>query len=185
MNDWLQLTIIAFIIGTIGWLVWKGGASNPVGTGKLQRDVTNVREQVTAIGTRLEGVEGNLKTEREKVDTVSGKFESLVATLAEVRNESASRNKAVEALAESIRTLNANSKAHEIKMARRLAGIEGIARDVAANRDSVRHLVKRFEANDASFDRLADRVSAVGATTQAIEKNVDRIYNQLVQKGMN
>jgi cell division protein FtsB len=50
MNDWFQLAIVGFIVLSILYHVWKGGA----GTGKLQHDVSNVRAQVTSLGGRVE-----------------------------------------------------------------------------------------------------------------------------------
>lgn len=45
-NSTLEWAIIAFIVLTIGWVVWKGGAANPMGTGRLSREITKLTSRV-------------------------------------------------------------------------------------------------------------------------------------------
>lgn len=64
-----EMAIIAFITLSILFHVWKGGATNPVGTGKLQHDVSNVRQQVTALGSRVGHVEEDMKELKKEAAT--------------------------------------------------------------------------------------------------------------------
>jgi hypothetical protein len=69
MSDWFQWAIVAFIVLSILFHVWKGGATNPIGTGKLQHDVSNVRQQVTALGSRVGHVEDDMKELKREAAT--------------------------------------------------------------------------------------------------------------------
>ncbi|MBI0530078.1 hypothetical protein [Sphingomonas sp. TX0522] len=47
-------TACAFLIlAFFGWVIWRGGSANPVGTGQLQK-------QLQAIGVKVTGLEGKL-----------------------------------------------------------------------------------------------------------------------------
>ena len=106
MNDWFQWMIIAFVVLSILWHVWKGGATNPIGTGKLQHDVTNVRQQVTALGSRVGHVEEGMKRmEAESASTkdierieqvIEGKIETVRAEMTGHRQLSDSTNRSVQ-----------------------------------------------------------------------------------------
>lgn len=61
MTDWFQWVIIAFVVLSILWHVWKGGAANPEGTASLGRKVNNLSGQVTALGGRVGHMEEGMK----------------------------------------------------------------------------------------------------------------------------
>ena len=58
--NWLELAIIAFIIGTIGVVIWKGGSANPEGTGSLGRKVNVLDRDVRKLGGDFEDIERRL-----------------------------------------------------------------------------------------------------------------------------
>ncbi len=148
MSEWIEWAIIAFIILGIGYVVFKGGAANPVGTGGLQRTVASIDgrlkgiEESAASKSAVERIERTLGEEKSKIDKAVGEFGALSVTLGELRNESASRNLAVEALAESLRVVATDTK------------------------------------------QMVDRVSRVEEGLKGVERNLDRIYNVVVEKGM-
>lgn len=57
LGEQYQLAIIAFIVIVLGYLIWRGGAKNPVGTGGLDRRVTEIKTKVTEIEGRVEKIE--------------------------------------------------------------------------------------------------------------------------------
>jgi hypothetical protein len=58
-GSWLEWAIIIFIVFSIGTVVWRGGAANPEGTGKLRITVNELRGDVSGISQRV----GHLETE--------------------------------------------------------------------------------------------------------------------------
>jgi len=70
MSSYFEWAVIAFIVVSILYWIWRGGSSNPVGTGKLQHDVSNVRAQVGALAGRVIHVEEAVaQLEREAATT--------------------------------------------------------------------------------------------------------------------
>lgn len=61
MSDWFQWAIVGFIVLSILFHVWKGGAANPESTGSLNRKVSVLTNEVTTLGGRVKHVEGELK----------------------------------------------------------------------------------------------------------------------------
>lgn len=82
-GDGYELAIILFILLGIGWVVWKGGAANPEGTGTLGRRVNGISNKVSALSTRIEHIESDI--EEMKHDAATSKdvqrLEQLVATV--------------------------------------------------------------------------------------------------------
>lgn len=69
MRDWLEWAITAFIIFGITYVVWKGGAANPEGTGSLGQKVNGLSGKMTALGTRVGHVEKELEELKEEAAT--------------------------------------------------------------------------------------------------------------------
>lgn len=61
----LEIIIIAFIVGTIAWILWKGGGANSVGTSGLDRRVTEIGGKLTGLNTKVGEIE-------ERVDAIEG-----------------------------------------------------------------------------------------------------------------
>ena len=68
-NSWLEWAIIAFIVLTIGWCVWKGGAANPMGTGRISRKVGKLSGEVTTLSMRVRHAEQELAELKESAAT--------------------------------------------------------------------------------------------------------------------
>ncbi|MFO6448969.1 hypothetical protein ACLBKU_17690, partial [Erythrobacter sp. NE805] len=68
--NWLEISIILFIFGGIGvviWLGWKGGAANPVTTGNLD-------ERLNSFNTELSGVRSKVGEIEERVEKMEGHY---------------------------------------------------------------------------------------------------------------
>lgn len=75
-NSWFEWAIIAFIVLAIAFVVWKGGAANPMGTGRLSRKVGHLDATVGRLGVRVGHVE-------DEVEELKGQMASKadIATL--------------------------------------------------------------------------------------------------------
>jgi hypothetical protein len=60
-NTWVEWAIIAFIVLAIAYVVWKGGAANPMGTGRLSRKVGHLDATVGRLGIRVGHVESEVE----------------------------------------------------------------------------------------------------------------------------
>jgi hypothetical protein len=72
--------IIGFIILSILWHVWKGGAANPTGTGTLGREVSGLSNKVSGLSGRVGHLEhkvGKLEQEAATADDVK-QLEKLI-----------------------------------------------------------------------------------------------------------
>lgn len=58
--SWLEMAIIAFITVSIGFIVWRGGAANPVGTGSLGAKLNKQSREIVALTSRVGHVEAEL-----------------------------------------------------------------------------------------------------------------------------
>lgn len=87
MSDQLQFAIIAAIIIGISIVIWKGGAANPEGTGKLAREVGAMKGELTGLSTRIGYVEvemGELKDESvssKDIEALRGSFDDRIESL--------------------------------------------------------------------------------------------------------
>lgn len=61
MSDWLQLAIIAFILLSIGYVVWRGGQANPENTGDLGKAISGVEARVGSVDLRLSDLERDVQ----------------------------------------------------------------------------------------------------------------------------
>ena len=61
MSDWLELAVIAFIIGGIAYVVFRGGQANPESTGDLGKQLSELDSSVGRFGERLGSIEEDVK----------------------------------------------------------------------------------------------------------------------------
>lgn len=72
--NWIEIAIIIFIISVLVYLVWRGGQANPESTG--------------AVGKRLNRIDGDVKSVKNKVDHIDGRMDDVVknsACVADIR----------------------------------------------------------------------------------------------------
>lgn len=82
-GDGYELAIILFILLGIGWVVWKGGAANPEGTGTLGRRVNGISNKVSALSTRIEHIESDIEEMKHGAATTKDiqRLEGLIETV--------------------------------------------------------------------------------------------------------
>jgi len=94
-NAWMEWAIIAFIVGTIAWIVWKGGAANPMGTGQLSRKLGKLAGEVSTLAGRLHQTERELAELKLEAATTKD-IERLEARMEGQRQLSERTNRGVE-----------------------------------------------------------------------------------------
>jgi chromosome segregation ATPase len=141
IGPYLELVIIAIILGTIVWLSRRDGAANPVGTGKLLHDVSSMRQEHVAHGRRLQKLEEATASAKD-VEELSAAFKEQQARIETIERQ-----------------------------------VGGIAETGTATARRVRHI-------DQRQDKMAEDIASVSADVRASSKQIDRIYDVLVPKGM-
>lgn len=58
--SWLEIAIMIFIVGSIAWVVWRGGQANPESTGSLGKQFGGLSAKVTRLDLRVGHVESEL-----------------------------------------------------------------------------------------------------------------------------
>ncbi len=64
-----EWAMIAFIVVSILWHVWKGGAANPEGTGSLGNKVAGLSTDLGKLSTRVRHVEHGMAELKEEAAT--------------------------------------------------------------------------------------------------------------------
>ncbi|GAM04824.1 MAG: hypothetical protein VYD90_13110 [Pseudomonadota bacterium] len=86
MEIWLQWAIIAFIVLAIGYVVFRGGAANPEGTGHLGRKVNEISKNMNTLSGRVGYLEADLDEMKREVATIKD-IERIEERIATVRAE--------------------------------------------------------------------------------------------------
>jgi len=68
VTNLIEICIILFIIVSLGYPVRKGGAANPVGTGKLRDEVHQVALRLRSVEIELGDVQEHMKTSATTAD---------------------------------------------------------------------------------------------------------------------
>lgn len=177
MYNYYELGIIAFILVGIGIVLWKGGAANPVGTGRLQHDMKNVRQEVSAIGTRMDTLDGTVTAEKRRID-------GLDTRMASIEKQVDSVHTVTKALSESVRALTTEFREHREYVGGQLSVLGSMDERIASNARDVQTTMKCVEAIDARQDRMAEQVASTAVQCGATGRQVDRLYDHIVNKGM-
>ncbi|MFA6219607.1 MAG: hypothetical protein WC692_07480 [Erythrobacter sp.] len=93
----LELLIILVIVIGIGAAIWRGGAQNPVGTGRIDRKINELSGEVKAVKSKVgEIVERVESIERETASPADIKrLEKAIDKLARVQADQESRQRAL------------------------------------------------------------------------------------------
>lgn len=129
----LELLIILVIILGIGAAIWRGGARNPVGTGGLDKKLTNLSSELKAInatiGNKIAGVEGKV----DEIETRLEQVERDAVTPADIKR----LERSVEKLAKNLPDLESRLRAqaekqgeHAATSAATAATVQQIAKQV-------------------------------------------------------
>ncbi len=95
MSDFSQWAMIAFISLGIVVAIWRGGAANPQGTGKLANQMHAMKSEITGLSTRVGSMEYEVTELKE--DSASTKdIERLEEKISTVRAEMAGNRELAE-----------------------------------------------------------------------------------------
>lgn len=161
-GDYLQAAIVAIIL--VGFVVisWRGGARNPVGTGGLDR--------------RLTEMSGELSGMRKKVVEIEGRVEAI-------ENNAAS--------SEDIARLEKALGEHVKEFAQMRQEIAAQTERIAGNRraiDKVAKVLPEIESRQRAHSDQVANLKSDGASRSAtlthVREQVDRLYDVLVERGV-
>ena len=100
--SWFEVAIVAFIVMSITYVVWRGGAANPQSTGELGAKINGLSNKFSALNTRVGHVESEMK-ELQSVAATTKDIARMEERIETVRAEqaghhmlSASTNRSVE-----------------------------------------------------------------------------------------
>lgn len=159
MSNWLELAIMAFIALGIGAAIWRGGATNPVGTAGLQKNLSNVVSQVDGL--------------KEKVT----RLDKTAATVADLDALRSSLN-------QSLDRLDSDLKEHREEVMNKLDTVERIEERVSANATLARALPDKIDMLIARDGERQAAQAGLASDIKAMGRQLDRIMDQIVEKGM-
>ncbi|KZX94637.1 hypothetical protein A3718_00870 [Erythrobacter sp. HI0019] len=200
----LELAIIAIILAGIGYVIWRGGAANPVGTGAVQHKVNNFGHEMKALGSKLSSfgeqisqlqansasaedvrrIEAELRAQEEKTEQFAGALLKVDEELQAMRRDRALSNQAIEALSRSLRSLSAELKEHRDDVAEKLATLPALREQVEGNRRAIDNIVTQLPGIREKQDGMAREVSAAVSDLKIIGRQIDRLYDVLIPKGL-
>ncbi|MAY77798.1 hypothetical protein AAG594_02885 [Citromicrobium bathyomarinum] len=129
IGPYLELLIIAIIIGGIVFLVWRGGAANPVGTGKLLHDVSSMRQEHIAHGRRLKKLE-QAAASAEDVELLRAAFERQQGRVEAIEREVAEVAQIARSTADSVRAIDSRQDVMATDLAAARADISNSAQQI-------------------------------------------------------
>lgn len=169
----MELAIIAFIIAGIGYVIWRGGAANPVGTGHLQQrfrafssDLATMSSGMKALGDQIKALEkggasaqevsrlqGEFEAERARTDKIYATLERIDGDVKGMREDQAARNQVIASLSDSVRAVATSLEQHR--------------RDINEKQGAV-----------------AETCAATSSDLKLMGRQLDRLYDVIVEKGL-
>ncbi|MBL4640626.1 MAG: hypothetical protein JKX86_02320 [Verrucomicrobiales bacterium] len=169
----MELAIIAIILAGIGYVIWRGGAANPVGTGHLQQrfrsfstDLATMSSGMETLGDQIKALEqsgasahevkrlqGEFEAEKARTDKIYATLERIDGDVKGMREDQAARNQVIASLSDSVRSV-ANS-------------LEQHRRDITEKQSAV-----------------AETCAATSSDLKLIGRQLDRLYDVIVKKGL-
>ena len=200
----LELAIIAVILMGIGFVIWRGGAANPVSTGTVQHKVNNFGHEMKALGAKLSGfgdqisqlqansasaedvrrIEAELRAQEEETANFAGALLKVDEELQAIRRDRALSNQAIEALSASMRAISKELKEHREDVASLLNALPAMREQVEGNRRAIEGILGQLPGIREKQDAMAREVSASASDLKLIGRQVDRLYDVIVPKGM-
>tara|TARA_B100001179_G_scaffold177718_1_gene132974 strand:- start:750 stop:1289 length:540 start_codon:yes stop_codon:yes gene_type:complete len=177
MYNYYELGIIAFILLGIGYVLWKGGAANPVGTGKLQHDMKNARTEIATLGRKVGDIDKTVTAEKIRLDQFSERMSSIESEVEGVHI-------VVKGMSESMRTLTDDFRRHRENVDAKLAVLGTMDERIAANSRGVDRAMTYLQAIDERQDKMGEQIASTAVQCAATGRQVDRLYDHIVNKGM-
>lgn len=204
IGAWLETAIIMFFIGAMALMFWRGGAANPVGTGSLQTKVNALKTQfetlsgglkgVTermgaleancATGAEIETLRGELRGDRRRTEEVFLKLEAVQAEIADMRSQQSRRDGIIEALSESVRTLSDDLREHRAEIGEKLDHLDAMSERIDAHGRAIEAVLAELPALRKEQAEIAASQAETATDVKHVMKQVDRLYDVLVPKGM-
>lgn len=204
MAAWLETAVIAFIVLAMGFLIWRGGAANPVGTGTLQSKVNAIDASVkevkaglarttdqmkaletsTASRAEFEALTETLKADRRRTEQVFLKIENVEADLTEMRAHQGTRDVVIEALSKSVQALSKDLRDHQIEIAEKLDQLNALSGQVTANARAIEAIVAQLPALRDRQAEIAARQAETASDVRHVRAQVDRLYDFLTEKAL-
>lgn len=112
-GNYLEAAIVVFILAGIGVTMWKGGASNPVGTGGLDRRVSRIDGELKHVASQV----GELADRVQEIDERSAKKEDIERLEKVLAAELAKQDDKTDKVLASLSLLNQSGAAREVQIA--------------------------------------------------------------------
>lgn len=196
-SSFIELAIIAFILVGIGYVIWRGGAANPVGTGRLEKDLGQLKVDVagmkesfrklpeqTASSEDIKLLEQRLKGEQQKIERFAAVLDRLDQELASLSHTIGERNAVAEALSQSVRSLSSELKAHQKEVKKRFDLLAPLPERIEANRQAIEQILGQLPAIRDKQGDMAREVAGIAARSEVTARQVDLIFQTIVPKGM-
>lgn len=177
MYNYYELGIIAFILLGIGFVLWKGGAANPIGTGKLQHDMKNARSEIANLGQKVGHIDKTVAAEKGRLDRMSERMSSIESEVEGVHI-------VVKSMSEGMRTLAEDFRRHRDSVDGKLAVLGSMDERIAANARAIDRATDCLQTIDERQDKMGEQIASIGVQSAATGRQVDRLYDHIVNKGM-
>jgi len=188
MYSYWELAIIAFILIGIGFVLWRGGSANPIGTGKLQHSVRNLRQEIGTMGRDLktlkdqsahstEQLDRKISDEKRRLDGFGDRIEGIERRVDGIHN-------VLSAMSESVRSLSIDFKDHRTSVDARLQVLASMDERIANNSRTIAAAGEQIVLMDARLDRIGEVVASTSVQCGATGRQVDRLYDFLTQKAL-
>jgi methyl-accepting chemotaxis protein len=163
IGNWFEGLIILIILFGIGYTIFRGGSANPVSTGSLKRDLNKLDGDVKKLTGSIASMGDDVAEHGRKFEKLDACVETLVSDIARLQTSAAASQKVVEAMAESVRLTNE----HLQSISNRLEGAGAITAQVPA-----------------FMERVLRDTATTAAQTEAVSRQVDRLYDIITKKGL-
>ncbi len=182
-SSWLEAVIIAVILGGIAFTIFRGGAANPVGTGSLSKKLTTLDGDVKALRTQVDGVDIRV-TEIDRRGATNADIERLEARVTQWERKFDQLDERLDGVERELARIGNTASGNKLV-------IEAMAASLRETNAAMQKIESRIEANaaitaqvPAFMEKVLTNVARGTARTEEVCKQVDRLYDFIVERGM-